>query len=101
MRDFYKNAIQEAVEACEDTNLLDLVWKLLHDCTPAPNPVEPSGMEVRFNADHSRDTRLHRAVPIQICRSVKHSGQDHSKLGDQGTKLPAVCGGADSLQSAA
>lgn len=101
MREFYKTAILEAVEACEDMNTLDLVWKLLQDCAPAPSPVEPTGLEVRSNANNSRDTRLHRAVSIQICRSATHTNSVNPKMGNRCKPVSAVCGGADSLPSAA
>jgi hypothetical protein len=101
MRDFYITAILEAVSACEDMNLLDLVWKMLQDSAKIPDPAERSRLEVRTDANHSRDTRLHWAVPIQICGGSTHSSQNYSKLGNKGAELSRVCSGADSLQSAA
>jgi hypothetical protein len=101
MHDFYKTAILEAVNACEDINLLDLVWKMLQESAKIPDPVEPLRMEVRTDADHSRDTRLHRAVSIQICGSATHSGQVYPKVGNRRAELSRVCSGADSLPSAA
>ena len=101
MEHFYKDAILEAVDRCEDPGLLDLVLKLLLDSTGAPRPSNMIALEVKTDADYSRNTRQHRTVPIQICRSTSYSDPVHPKMGNRGEQLPGVCGGADRLQSAA
>lgn len=101
MHDFYKTAILEAVEACEDMNLLDLVLKILQDSAVSPDPVEPIRLEVIPSANNSRDKRLDRTVAIQICGGSTHPSENYSKLGNRRAELPGVCGRADSLQSAA
>ena len=101
MREFYKTAILEAVEACEDINLLDLVYKILQDSVKIPDPVEPIRLEVIPSANNSRDKRLHRTVPIQICGRVEGTTPHSAGVGNRRAELSAVCGGADSLPSAA
>lgn len=101
MHNFYKSAILEAVNACEDTNLLDLVLKMLLESAKHPGPVEPIKLEVTTNANHPGDKRLHRAIPIQICNDPTHPATHCSGVGNRREELPRVCGGADSLPSAA
>ena len=36
MKDFYKQAIMEAVNDCTDIDLLDFVWKMLLTACPQP-----------------------------------------------------------------
>lgn len=100
MFDFYKTAISEAVDACEDLALLDLVWKMLASAKPT-TPAGCTALEVRTSANNSRDTRLHRDVAIQICGGSAHPDPIHSKVGDRSKQVPGVCGGADSLPRAA
>ena len=101
MKDFYRAAIMEAIEACEDIGLLDLVWKMFQESATAPTPAGPTLLEVRKNADNTRDPRQHWAVPSQICNSATHPGPIHSKVGNRREDLPRVCGGVDSLPRAA
>lgn len=103
MKDLYKQAILEAVDSCTDTNLLDLVWKMLVNGaeTPSPTPSNVIGLEVKRDADHSRDTQKHGTVTVQICGRAAHPRPIHSKMGNRREQLPELCGGADSLSRAA
>ena len=101
MKNYYRDAILEAIDCCEDTSLLDLVLKLLLDSSGAPVPAAPVALEVKINANYSRNSRLHGAVPVQVRGRAAHPGQNRAGVGDRWTELPGVCGGADCLQSAA
>lgn len=101
MKEYYRDAILEAVDVCEDISLLDLVWKMLLDGAGAPGPAELIALEVRNDANDPRDQGRHGAVPVQICSRAAHPHKDHSKLGNRWAELPGVCSGADCLQSAA
>lgn len=101
MKDLYKQAILEAVDNCTDTNLLDLVWKLLIDGAVSPTPSNVIALEVRTDANHSRDTQKHGAVTSQICGRAAHPRPLHPKMGNRREQLPKLCGGADSLSRAA
>lgn len=102
MEELYKQAIMRAVDECNDLELLDLVWKLLDDAAPnTPDPVEPITLEVKCNANYSRNQRQRRDVPLCVLRSAEHPKKNTGKMGAWRAELPGVCGGADSLQSAA
>ena len=101
MKDFYESVIAEAVEACQDLELLDLVWKLLQESATTPRPGKPTESEVNANANNQRNTSQHRAIAVQICSRAKHSDSLHPKMGNRCKQLPRVCGGADSLPRAA
>ena len=101
MKQLYKNAIMEAIDCCEDVDLLDLVWRLLQDAAGGPMPSNVMTLEVKPDADHSRDTRKHGAVPVQICRRTSHPDQVHPKMGNRREQLSGVCGGTDSISRAA
>lgn len=101
MFEFYKTAIMEAVEVCQDADLLDLVWKMLLDSAKAPSPIRPNVSGVKTDANNSRDKGLHRAVSIQICGSAPHTTPHSAGVGNRRAELPGVCGGADSLPRAA
>lgn len=101
MRQFYKNMIIEAIDTCADTDLLELVWKMLLNSPGAPRPAEPTRLEVKTDADYSRDQGLNRAVTIQICRRPEHSHSVDPKVGNRCQSMPSLCGGADSLSCAA
>ena len=52
MKELYKSLIAEAVDACPDVDLLDLVWKMLLDEQEVgPAPVS-NKMEVQINEDN-------------------------------------------------
>ena len=102
MKDVYKAAINEAIDNCTDMGLLDLVWKMLTDeATCSPDPVPSITMEVKTYANNPRNSRSHGAVTGQVWKSVKHPAPNRAGLGNRREKLPGVCGGADSIQSAA
>lgn len=101
MEETYKQAIMRAVDECNDMELLDFVWMLLDDAATSPDPVEPTKLEVRCNANYQRDQRQHRPVTNQIRGGAWRSAPHHAVVGNRRAELPGVCGGADSLQSAA
>ena len=102
MKELYMQNITQAVDECHDLELLDLVWKLLSDAAPTtPDPVEPVTLEVKCNANYSRDKRQHGPVTNQIRSSAWCSAPHHAVVGNRRAELPEVCGGADCLQSAA
>lgn len=98
-REFYKSIIMEAIDDCWDTDLLDLVYKLLTAEQDA-GPTSPV-MEVIKSADNSRDTRRIRPIPLQVLRTAGHTQKNPGEVGTRRAELPGLCGGADCLQSAA
>lgn len=53
MKEFYKQAIIEAVDGCTDVDLLDFVWKMLLTANPQPtdsNVVYLENINERSNA---------------------------------------------------
>lgn len=98
-KEFYKGLIMDAIDDCRDMELLDLVYKLLsaeQDAGPTPTI-----MEVKKNADNSRDTKKHGAIAVQVLRGAGHTRPNITKMGDWGEPLPGLCGELDCLQSAA
>lgn len=102
MKELYKQAIMQAVDECTDLGLLDFIWKLLEDAAPTtPDPAEQITLEVKYNENYSRDTRQHGPVAGQVLRRAAHPKKNLGRMGSRSAELPGVCGGADSLQSAA
>ena len=96
-----RQSVAEAAAECVDTDLLDLVWKMMLSAQPAPTPDNIISLEVRNNVHYKGDKTEHRAVTVEVRGSVKYTRQDHTKVGNRRKSMPRVCGGADSLQSAA
>lgn len=99
MKNAYKKMILQAVENCHDLELLDLVWKILIEAEGAPSP-DNTTQEVKYE-DNKSHKGVHRIIPVQVLRRAEHSSPDGAKMGDRWQQVPGVCGGADSLQSAA